>query len=352
MRKHAGKSIAIFSLALLMLGSPTSLQSSHASGCAGKLGISRTVTLNTGGGARFGASHGGQTNFLGPKEVVLTFDDGPVSGTTTRVLHELKKHCAKATFFMVGRMARNNPELVRKIVNAGHTVGAHSDSHRNLGSTNAKTAIEDVDRSIRSINRAAGRKVAPFFRFPYLSENRAVNAYLKKRDYGVFAIDIDSLDYRFSNPSALVNRVMSELDRKGRGIILLHDIQKVTANGLGELLNRLDRGGYKLVHVKGRGGREISDPVVMASLATDTVEPLNQRKKTRNSAIKRSKKAGRQTRTEQTETRKPKGTKTEKPLITKRQRNVIKERQLAFLQKAKKRRESFQNAIKKRLILQ
>lgn len=352
MRKHAGKCAAVVGLALLMLGSPASQHQSHASGCGGKLGVSRTVTLDTVGGARFGASHGGQKNFLGPGEVVLTFDDGPVSGTTPRVLHELQKHCAKATFFMVGRMARNNPELVRKIVNAGHTVGAHSDSHRNLGSTNAKAAIEDVDRSIHSINKAAGRKVAPFFRFPYLSENRAVNAYLKKRDYGVFAIDIDSLDYRFSNSSALVNRVMSELDRKGRGIILLHDIQKVTANGLGELLNRLEQGGYKLVHVKGRGGREISDPVVMASLATDSVAPSNNKKKTRDSAIKRSKGVGKPKDARQTATKKPAPAKAEKPLITKRQRDVIKERQLAFLQKAKKRQESFKNAIKKRLILQ
>lgn len=237
-------------------------------------GVHRTVTLNTSGGKRYGKSHGGAEDFLKHKEVVLTFDDGPVPNITPKVLHELDKHCAKATFFMVATMAKNNPALARKVANKGHTVGIHSYSHKNLGQVSGSNAISDVNRSITAIEKAVGRDVAPFFRFPYLSENKSVNQHLKGLGYGVFAIDVDSLDYKFSNPTSMVNRVMSELNRKGKGIILMHDIQKVTANGLGQLLTRLNKEGYKIVHIRGRGGKDPSAPVLVSSASETKTKPI------------------------------------------------------------------------------
>lgn len=270
MRNSLFAAIGICSLlAVTSIGATSMLPVSEASAACN--GVHRTVTLNTEGGKRYGKSHGGAQDFLKPKEVVLTFDDGPVPNITPKVLHELDKHCAKATFFMVATMAKNNPALARKVANKGHTVGIHSYSHKNLGQVSGANAISDVNRSITAIEKAVGRDVAPFFRFPYLSENKSVNQHLKGLGYGVFAIDVDSLDYKFSNPTSMVNRVMSELNRKGKGIILMHDIQKVTANGLGQLLDRLDKGGYKIVHIRGRGGKDPKAPVLVSS-ATETKE--------------------------------------------------------------------------------
>lgn len=327
-----------------------------AEACRGGLGTSRTVTLDTSDGARFGSSHGGQRNFLRDKEVVLTFDDGPVPGKTSRVLDVLKSHCARATFFMVGQMAANSPHLVRRALADGHTVGTHSYSHRNLGATNGKAAIQDVDRTIRTVNKVAGRKVAPFFRFPYLSENNSVNAYLRKRGFGVFAIDVDSLDYRFSSTSSMVNRVMSELNRRGRGIILLHDIQAVTANGLDQLLTRLDRGGYKLVHIRGRGGREISDPLLVSSLEKDAkpASVKRKKKKVRSSAIKRktvTKKAKKKT-IAKPQIVKKKVTKIKTQVASLNAQKKLKARQKALRKKLKDRQAAFRAKIKNRLILQ
>ncbi|MEM9277007.1 MAG: polysaccharide deacetylase family protein [Pseudomonadota bacterium] len=324
---------------------------SHAAACRGGkgLGVSRTVTLNTSGGARYGTSHGGHRTFLRDKEVVLTFDDGPIPSTTKKVLLELERHCTKATFFIVGRMAQNNPAMVRKILSKGHSIGAHSFSHRNLGHTNGKTAIQDVDRSIRVINKAAGRKVAPFFRFPYLSENSSVNRYLKQRGYGVFAIDVDSLDYRIPSTNAMVNRVMSELRRKGRGIILLHDIQKVTANGLGQLLSRLKSEGYKVVHIKGRGGRDISEPLVVAS----NNEPAEQ--KTQKPVIgvgfSRAGELASGFKRPKTSRKRPKKDK-EIKVAALQAETVLKKKQARFKKRVDLRRKSFRAAIKKRLITQ
>lgn len=190
---------------------------------------------------------------------------GPVPNITPKILHEMDRHCAKATFFMIATMAKNYPSIAKKIARKGHTIGIHSYSHKNLGHISGKKAISDVNRSIATIEKAVGRDVAPFFRFPYLSENRAVNKHLNRLDYGVFAIDVDSHDYKFSKPTSMINRVMSELKRKGKGIILMHDIQKVTAKGFGQLLDRLDDEGYKIVHIKGRGGKDPQEPILVSS---------------------------------------------------------------------------------------
>jgi len=247
----------------------------NAASCRGGkgIGVHRTINLNTAGGKRYGSSHGRNKDFLRPKEVVLTFDDGPVPSITPKILHELDKHCAKATFFMVATMAKNHASLARKVASKGHTIGIHSYSHKNLRHLSGSNAINDVNRSIKTIEKAVGRDVAPFFRFPYLSENRSVNQHLNRLGYGVFAIDVDSLDYRFSNSTSMVNRVMSELGRKGKGIILMHDIQKVTARGLGQLLTRLDKEGYKIVHIKGRGGKDPVGPVLASSAEPKAAKP-------------------------------------------------------------------------------
>jgi len=288
-------------LATTLIVSNMGYQSSaEAASCKGasKLGVHRTVNLSTTGGARFGSSHGGHRNFLKAKEVVLTFDDGPNPATTNKVLHALETHCAKATFFMVGSMVRANASTAKKVAAKGHTVGVHSDTHKNLGRLNANSAIKDVDRSIVTINNKVGRNVARFFRFPYLSENQSVNRHLSRKNYGVFAIDVDSLDYRINNANSLVNRIMSQLRKQGnKGIILMHDTKKVTARATGMLLSRLHKEGYKLVHIRGRSSDRAPEPVVIASADNIKVAETNDgplivaradtRTKKRSQAIKR-----------------------------------------------------------------
>ena len=66
---------------------------------------------------------------LNDREVVLTFDDGPLPPYTTRILDTLASNCAKATFFIVGRMASSSPELVRRAYREGHTIGTHTENH-------------------------------------------------------------------------------------------------------------------------------------------------------------------------------------------------------------------------------
>lgn len=160
------------------------------------LGVSRVVEIDTTSPTRFGNMQYKDIDFLKPGEVVLTFDDGPLRRYTLEVLNALEAHCTKATFFMVGRMAVNDPAVVQEIDRRGHTVGTHTWSHRNLGSISQAAGEKEIELGISAISAALGKPVAPFFRFPYLSDPRRMMDYLHKREQNIFSIDVDSLDYR------------------------------------------------------------------------------------------------------------------------------------------------------------
>jgi peptidoglycan/xylan/chitin deacetylase (PgdA/CDA1 family) len=102
-------------------------------------------------------------------EVVLTFDDGPLPPRTNHVLDTLACECVKATFFLVGKMATTYPDVVRKIVAAGHTVGTHSQTHPlRLHKVPLAKAEQEISDGIASVTAVLGEPPAPFFRIPPL----------------------------------------------------------------------------------------------------------------------------------------------------------------------------------------
>ena len=213
------------------------------------LGVSRTIEIDTTGGPWFGAPHGDES-LLAPGEVVLTFDDGPSSRSTRAILAALAAQCTKATFFMVGEMAAAYPDVVREVAEQGHTLGTHTWSHRNLKWLPDDKMKAQIETAFATVEKAAGEPIAPFFRYPYLSDSRATVSYLQSRNIGQFAIDVDSFDWRTRNAANVVRRVMTTLKERGRGIILLHDIHASTAAAVPELLAQLKAKGYKIVHLR------------------------------------------------------------------------------------------------------
>ena len=217
---------------------------------AGTLGVSRTVEIDTTGGPGFGMEHYKAYDFLQPKEVVLTFDDGPQKYSTEAVLKALNDECVKATFFSIGKMALGYPEIIREVANAGHTVGTHTWSHKALA--RAKTfddAKDEIERGFSAVHRAVGGPIAPFFRYPTLVDTPETVAYLGKRNIAIFSCDIDSIDYKLQTADHLVKSIMQKLDKNGKGILLMHDIHKRTAEALPMLLAELKAKGYKIVHM-------------------------------------------------------------------------------------------------------
>jgi peptidoglycan/xylan/chitin deacetylase (PgdA/CDA1 family) len=218
------------------------------------LGVSRVVVVDTTGGPGFGFEHFKQLDFLADKEVVLTFDDGPWPGNTPAVLKALDEECTKAVFFPIGKHATYHPEILKQVALAGHTVGAHTWSHANLNSKKMtdQLAKDEIEKGYSAVKMALGAEPSPFFRFPELQHGPAAMAYLATRNVAVFSCDLDSFDFRAKNADQIVNTVMTKLDKQGKGIILMHDFQKHTAEALPTLLRRLKAGGYKVVQMKAK----------------------------------------------------------------------------------------------------
>src|SRR6478735_1270579 len=181
--------------------------------CSTGLCVSRTIEVDTTCGAWFGTPEG-DPSFLAPGEVVLTFDDGPAPRSTRAILAALAAQCTKATFFVLGERAAEYPADVRETMAQGHTIGTHTWSHLNIKRLSEEQAKSQIETAFTEAEKAAGKPVAPFFRYPYLSDNPAMVAYLQSRNIGQFAIDVDSFDWRSRNAKAVIHRVMASLERR------------------------------------------------------------------------------------------------------------------------------------------
>ncbi len=200
------------------------------------------------------------------------------------MLEALAAHCTKATFFLVGRMAVADPEMVREYARLGHTIGIHTWSHANLHSITPLKARTEIELGFSAVQQALGKPVAPFFRFPYLADTKSMTTHLQERHVAIFSIDVDSKDFRTRDPGTVHRRVMGDLARAKKGIILFHDIQPSTARALPSLLADLKAKGYRIVHLQPKAEATTMpefDAVAQRELdrrrATVAAQPLAQR---------------------------------------------------------------------------
>lgn len=227
---------------------------SAAESCDGKLGTARTLTVDTTSAPRFGTKSYPSTLPLGPREVVLTFDDGPFGRTTDAVLAALDAECVKATFFVVGRQAAARPDQLRRIAAAGHTIAHHSMTHPVMTTIPFETGRADIEQGWRTVDRIlygrdGQRPVVPFFRFPGFAPTPELAAWLQDRQIATFGADFWGSDWQPTTPDALLAQVLDRLERRGGGILLLHDIHAHTAAMVPPLLTALKARGYKVVHI-------------------------------------------------------------------------------------------------------
>jgi peptidoglycan/xylan/chitin deacetylase (PgdA/CDA1 family) len=217
------------------------------------LGVSRVVEIDTTGGPGFGFEHFKAYDFLRDHEIVLTFDDGPWPGHTPAVLKALAEQCTKAVFFPIGKHAGWHPEIMKQVAAAGHSVGSHTWSHKDLSKLSEQEGKDEIEKGIAAVAIALGNKSpAPFFRFPALRHPPELLKYVGERNIGVFSTDMDSFDFKMRKPEQVVASVMKKLEKHGKGIILMHDFQQATAKAAPDLLKKLKEGGYKVVQVVGK----------------------------------------------------------------------------------------------------
>jgi len=254
------------------------------------IGVSRIMKVDTHGGFYVGQTYHTRLP-LEPKEVVLTFDDGPMRGRTDRVLAALDHECTKATFFIVGQMAKAYPETLRKTAAAGHTIAYHTMTHPlNM----VKWPLEKAQENIRSgwqtvdevlYGQAGDHPATPFFRYPGLFNSRAINEWFNGLNMGVWTIDAAGNDWlkgyiTLADGPNVMNEALKELEARQGGILLLHDIKDSSSSIVAPLLRELKARGFKIVHImpKDPPPRLVTGPIqgVMPTIAETTV-PVGQR---------------------------------------------------------------------------
>jgi peptidoglycan-N-acetylglucosamine deacetylase len=248
---RASQSAALF----LLLSACLTAQTASAADCPGHpdaIGTSRTLVVDPREHPRIGTMQYSETLPLQDHEVVLTFDDGPLPHNSNQILDILASQCVKATFFTIGRMAQTYPEGVRKLRDAGHSIGTHTEDHPlGMNRLPIERARQEIDDGIASVKAALGddAALAPFFRNPGLSRSEAVDDYLASQGIQTWSSDFLADDWRNISSSRVYELAMKRLEDKGRGILLLHDIQARTVAALPKILHELKARGYRIVHV-------------------------------------------------------------------------------------------------------
>src|SRR3954471_18241591 len=221
-------------------------------GNPGALGTSRTLVVDPKEHPRIGTMQYEETLPLQDHEVALTFDDGPLPPHSNQVLDILAAQCVKATFFIIGRMARSFPEGVRKVRDSGHSIGTHTQNHPlSMNRMPIERARQEIDDGIAATTTALGDGggLAPFFRIPGLLRAEGVENYLASKDIQTWSADFPADDWRHVSSARVYDLAMKRLEAKSKGILLLHDIQARTVAALPKILHELKARGYRIVHV-------------------------------------------------------------------------------------------------------
>jgi peptidoglycan-N-acetylglucosamine deacetylase len=233
-------------------------------GNPGALGTTRVLAVDATSTPRVGRKQFPVTLPLAPKEVVLTFDDGPWPTTTPKILDALKRECVRATFFLLGRNAESYPAIARRELTEGHSIGHHTFSHPLLGHMALAKAQAEIDRGIAADEYALhgqrrSRPSTPFFRFPGFVSNRALLDALAARGIVVFGADVWASDWLPMGPEQELSVILARIERADGGIVLFHDTKKQTAQMLPAFLRALKRRGFHVVHVVPAANRSISN---------------------------------------------------------------------------------------------
>ncbi|NPU68869.1 polysaccharide deacetylase family protein [Bradyrhizobium sp. 83012] len=238
--------------ALALIASSPDASAADCPGHPNALGTSRILVVDPREHPRLGAMQYKETLPLRDHEVVITFDDGPLRKYSNQVLQILADECVKATFFTIGRQAKADPEGVRKLVAAGHTVGTHSQNHPlSFNKMTLEQVQPEVDQGIAWTKAALTdpSALSPFFRVPGLLRGDAVESYAATLGLQVWSADFLADDWRNISGAKVHELAMKRLEARGKGILLLHDIQARTVAALPKILADLKAKNYRVVHV-------------------------------------------------------------------------------------------------------
>lgn len=204
------------------------------------IGPSEEKEISTTGGPIF------ITGDLAPGEIAFTFDDGPHSKLTEKLLEILNAEDLQVTFFMVGQNVKNYPLIANSVLEENHSIGNHSWSHKYLPGLTNDDAQAEIDRGLKAIHDILGF-ITPFFRFPYGAKTNYTKTYLKQNDTSAFYWNMDTLDWKIKNPEDLFDYAIEQIETAGGGIVLFHDVQPQTIVMMPAFLRELKARKFKPV---------------------------------------------------------------------------------------------------------
>jgi peptidoglycan/xylan/chitin deacetylase (PgdA/CDA1 family) len=177
------------------------------------------------------------------KKIALTFDDGPHPEYTIKLLDGLKERNVKATFFIIGENAKNNPDVVKRIFEEGHTIGNHTFSHVQLNAISEEKAITEITDTNNIIKDITG-ELPKYIRPPYGLYSDSL-----KRETNLIPVlwTIDPRDWSILNTQSIVKHVIN--CAKNEDIILLHDIFNTSVDAALIIIDELQKQGFEFVTI-------------------------------------------------------------------------------------------------------
>jgi peptidoglycan-N-acetylglucosamine deacetylase len=184
-----------------------------------------------------------------PRQIALTFDDGPSFKYSMKVLDILKKEKVKATFFIVGQKAEEFPEILKMMADGGHELENHTYYHSRLNGLTDNKLLEELDETSKAINRITGRKVA-YFRPPFGVFDAAQRKLIEKAGYKmvlwtVNADDFYHIGWGMRTAKSIEKKVL--LGVRGGDVVLAHDDSKQLVEALPVIIDSLKKRGYTFV---------------------------------------------------------------------------------------------------------
>lgn len=186
---------------------------------------------------------GGAVEEKSGKKIAITFDDGPSKTYTPKLLDGLKKRNVHASFFVIGKQAEKNPEIIERMYKEGHVIGNHTYHHLELTKLNEEKERKEIEKTNKVIEKITGNP--PAFIRPPFGAWREEN--LKEVELIPVLWDVDPLDWCIRSTEEIVRRVVTKAEEND--IILLHDCYETSVEAALEIIDDLQKEGYEFVTV-------------------------------------------------------------------------------------------------------
>lgn len=180
------------------------------------------------------------------KKIAFTMNCAWNADDIDSILETLKNNNVHITFFMVGDWVDKYPEAVKKINEAGHEIGSHSNTHPHVNKLSAEKNLEEINLSVAKIQKITGQKTN-IYRAPYGEYNNTVIKTAEENGYYTIQWNLDTLDYKGLTGEQMWNRLKNKLENGA--IILSHNGTKHTADSLDMLIKNIKSKGYEIITV-------------------------------------------------------------------------------------------------------